>query len=44
MSLQFEDVVDCVQVLYPNFDLVFLFDHAQGQAFKCNGALNTLNM
>ena len=44
MSLQSEDVVDGVQVLYPNFDPVFLFDHSQGYACKCDGALNALNM
>jgi hypothetical protein len=30
MSLHLEDVVDCLQVFYPKFDLVFLFDHSQG--------------
>ena len=44
MSLQLEDVVDCIQVLYPNFDVVFLFDHSQGHARKRNGALNSLHM
>lgn len=44
MSLQLEDVIDCVRVLYPNFDLVFLFDHSQGHARKRDGALNALNM
>ncbi|KAI2503961.1 hypothetical protein MHU86_10527 [Fragilaria crotonensis] len=32
MSLQFEDGVDCLQVLYPEYDFVFLFDHSQGHA------------
>ena len=44
MSLQFKDVFDCVRVLYPSFDLVFLFDHWQGHACKRDGALNALNM
>jgi hypothetical protein len=44
MSLQFEDVVDCLQVLYPEFDFVFMFDHSQGHARKRDGALNALNM
>ncbi|KAI2493984.1 hypothetical protein MHU86_20558 [Fragilaria crotonensis] len=39
MSLQFEDVVDCLQVLYPEFDFVFLFDHSQGHARKDLGHL-----
>ncbi|KAI2492861.1 hypothetical protein MHU86_21674 [Fragilaria crotonensis] len=44
MSIQFEDVVDCLQVLYPDFDFAFLFDHSQGHARKRNGALSALNM
>ena len=44
MSLQFEDVVDCVQVLYPEYDFVFLFDHSQGHARKRNGALSAMHM
>ncbi|KAI2502373.1 hypothetical protein MHU86_12105 [Fragilaria crotonensis] len=31
MSLQLEDVVDCLQVLYPEYELVFLFDHSQAR-------------
>ncbi|KAI2489198.1 hypothetical protein MHU86_25404 [Fragilaria crotonensis] len=34
MSVQFEDVVDCLKVLYPGFEFVFLFDHSQGHARK----------
>ena len=30
MSLQFEDVVDCLLVLYPEDELIYLFDHSQG--------------
>jgi hypothetical protein len=44
MSLQFEDVVDCLLVLYPEFELIFLFDHSQGHARKRNGALNAFQM
>ena len=44
MSLQFEDVVNCLQVLYSGFDFVFLFDHSQGHARRRKGALNALNM
>jgi hypothetical protein len=44
MSLQLEDVVDCLQVLYPEFEIVFLFDHSQGHARKRNGALNAMHM
>ena len=35
MVLQFEDVVDVVKVLYPNFEFVFLFDHSSGHKKKC---------
>ncbi|KAI2496123.1 hypothetical protein MHU86_18400 [Fragilaria crotonensis] len=43
MSLQFEDVVDCLQVLYPDFDFVFLFDHSQGHGKKRDGALSAMH-
>ena len=43
-SLQFEEVVDCLLVLYPEFEIVFFFDHSQGHARKRNGALNALQM
>ncbi|KAI2497747.1 hypothetical protein MHU86_16742 [Fragilaria crotonensis] len=44
MSVQLEDVVDCLRVLYPEYDIVFLFDHSQGHARKRPGALNTIQM
>ena len=44
MALQFEDVVDCLKVLYPQFDIVFLFDHSQGHARKKEGALDAKPM
>ena len=44
MSLQFEDVVDCLQVLYPDYKFVFLFNHSQGHVRKRDGALSALNM
>lgn len=44
MSLQFEDVVDCLLVLYPEFEFIFLFDHSQRHARKRNGALNAFHM
>ncbi|KAI2503418.1 hypothetical protein MHU86_11047 [Fragilaria crotonensis] len=44
MSLQLEDVVDCLRILYPSFDFVFLFDHSQGHARKRDGALSAINM
>ena len=31
MSVQFEDCVDCIKVLFPQFDFVFLFDHSQAR-------------
>ena len=34
MAIQFEDCVDCLKVMYPQFDFVFLFDHSQGQHAK----------
>ena len=37
VALQLEDVVDCLNVLRPQFDYLFLFDHSQGHARKKNG-------
>jgi hypothetical protein len=45
MSLQFEGVVvDCLLVLYAEFEFIFIFDHSQGHAREQNGALNALHM
>jgi hypothetical protein len=44
MSVQFEDCVDCVKVIYPHFDFVFLFDHSQGHAKKLVGGLDAYCM
>ncbi|KAI2509788.1 hypothetical protein MHU86_4641 [Fragilaria crotonensis] len=44
MSLQFEDVIDCLKVLYPSFDLVFMFDHSQGHARKREHSLSAQHM
>jgi hypothetical protein len=44
MSLQFEDVIDCVQVLYSEYNFVFLFNHSQGHARKRNGTLSAIHM
>jgi hypothetical protein len=32
IAIQFEDCVDCLKVIYPQFDFVVLFDHSQGHA------------
>jgi hypothetical protein len=44
MSLQFEDVVDCVQILYAKYDFIFLFDHSQCHTRKRSGALSAAHM
>jgi hypothetical protein len=44
MSVQFEDCVDCIKVLYPQFDFVFLFDHSQGHAKKLTNGLDAYTM
>ncbi|KAG7350939.1 hypothetical protein IV203_029977 [Nitzschia inconspicua] len=44
MAVQFEDVVDCLKVLYPSHEFVFLFDHSQGHNRKRKGALDVNNM
>ncbi|KAI2492111.1 hypothetical protein MHU86_22447 [Fragilaria crotonensis] len=44
MSLQFEDIVDCLKVLYPSYDMIFTFDHSQGHARKREHALSAQHM
>ncbi|KAI2500095.1 hypothetical protein MHU86_14362 [Fragilaria crotonensis] len=44
MSMQFEDCVDCIKVIYPQFDFVFLFDHSQGHSKKLTGGLDAYSM
>jgi len=44
MSIQFEDCVDCLKVVYPHFDFAFLFDHSQGHAKKLSNGLDAYNM
>jgi hypothetical protein len=39
MVLQFEDCVDVVKVLYPDYDYIFLFDHSCGHDRKCPDGL-----
>ncbi len=44
MSLQLEDVVNYLQVLFPKFDLVFLFDHSPGHARWQDNTLSSQHM
>jgi hypothetical protein len=44
MSLQFEDIVDCLKVLYSTLEFVFMFDHSQGHARKREHALSAQQM
>jgi hypothetical protein len=37
-------VVDCLQVLYPNHDLLFLFDQSSGHARKRHDSLNVVGL
>jgi hypothetical protein len=43
-SIQFKDCVDCIKVLFPQFDFVFLFDHLQGHAKKLVNGLHAYSM
>jgi hypothetical protein len=44
MVLQLEDCVDCLQVLAPQFDYLFLFDHSCGHDKQREDGLNVENM
>ena len=44
MSIQFEDCVDCLKVVYPHFDFSFLFDHSQGHAKTLSNGLDAYSM
>jgi len=39
MAIQLEDCVDCLKILYPGYDFLFLFDHSQGHSKKRVGVL-----
>jgi len=44
MVIQFEDCVDCLQYMYPNFDYCFFFDHSSGHSKKRTDGLDASNM
>ncbi len=44
MVLQLKDCVDCLQVLAPQFDYLFLFDHSCGHDKQREDGLNVENM
>ena len=44
MALQLEDCVDCLNVLYPDFAFLFLFDHSSGHAKRSEDSLSAKDM
>jgi hypothetical protein len=44
MSIQFEGCMDCIKVLYPHVNFMFLFNHSQGHAKKLMGGLDAHSM
>ena len=44
MVLQVEDVVDCLKVLYPEYDFIFMFDHSCGHDRSQENGLNARRM
>ncbi|KAI2496293.1 hypothetical protein MHU86_18205 [Fragilaria crotonensis] len=44
MAIQFEDCVDCLKVIFPQFDFALLFDHSQGHAKKLANGLDAYSM
>ena len=44
MVLQFEDTVDVLKVMYPNYKFVYLFDHSSGHSKQRPDGLNASRM
>ncbi|KAI2509347.1 hypothetical protein MHU86_5100 [Fragilaria crotonensis] len=44
MVIQFEDAVDVLRVMHPQYDFIFLFDHSSGHAKQRPDGLNHLRM
>ena len=44
MVLQMEDCIDCLKVLHPEFEIVFLFDHSCGHDRQREDGLNANNV
>jgi hypothetical protein len=44
MKLQFEDVVDCLNIFFPDHDFLCLFDQSSGHTKKQDEGLNMHNM
>ena len=44
MVLQLEDCVDCLKVLYPEYDFIFMLDHSCGHDRQREDGLNVENM
>jgi hypothetical protein len=41
MVMQMEDCIDCLQILYPSFDICFLFDYSSGHDWLQPDGLNS---
>ena len=44
MAIQLEDCVDCLKVLFPQFNFAFIFYHSQGHAKKLTNGLDAYSM
>jgi len=44
MAIQLEDCVDCLKILFPDYDFLFLFDHSQGHQKKRVGSLQAAHV
>jgi hypothetical protein len=43
-AIQFEDCIDCIKVIYPQYDFTFVLSHSQGHVKKLTGGLDAYNM
>jgi hypothetical protein len=44
MMTQLDNCVECVKVMYPQFDFIFLFNHSSGDSKKQIGGLDASSM
>jgi len=44
IAIQLDDCVDCLKILFPDYNFLFLFGHSQGHQQKCIGSLQAAHV